>query len=59
MTSSEQAHTSEVTDQLAEIDYHMKFFHKHAHEVKYGEECPICNSRIDEYLWCACGAGGS
>jgi hypothetical protein len=28
--------------------------------VKYSDErCPFCNSRIDEYGYCACGAGGS
>ncbi len=27
--------------------------------VRYGELCPICQSRIDERGLCACGAGGS
>lgn len=34
---------------------HEKLFGKPAEEVEYGELCPICNSRIDEYGYCACG----
>ena len=42
-----------------EIDEHLALFGKRASEVKYGESCPICNSRIDEFGYCACEAGGS
>jgi hypothetical protein len=27
--------------------------------VKYGELCPLCNTRIDSTGLCGCGAGGS
>jgi hypothetical protein len=26
--------------------------------VKYGEFCPLCNTRIDSTGLCGCGAGG-
>jgi hypothetical protein len=26
--------------------------------VRYGELCPLCNTRIDDHGLCACGAGG-
>ena len=32
---------------------------KKAIEVSYGDPCPICGSRIDEFGFCACGAGGA
>lgn len=40
-----------------EIDDHMKLFGKEPWEVIYDsrEYCIICNSRIDEYGYCACG----
>jgi hypothetical protein len=42
------------------ISAHKKIYGKEYHEVKYhAVRCPICNSRIDEYGFCACGAGGS
>jgi hypothetical protein len=43
-----------------EVDYHLKFFGKRASEVVYSSEdiCPICNSRIDEFGWCACDTLG-
>jgi hypothetical protein len=42
-----------------EIDIHFQMYGKHAWEVEYGEErCQICNRRIDEYGFCACGAQG-
>lgn len=29
-------------------------------DVKYtSEKCPFCDSRIDEFGFCACGSGGS
>ena len=41
-----------------EIDTHLELFGKHAWEVKYADRCAICNSRIDEYGFCACGSQG-
>jgi hypothetical protein len=48
-----------------EINVHKQIWGKNAEEVIYGggkeedqdEEyrCPICNSRIDEFGYCACG----
>jgi len=39
-----------------EIDTHFQLYGKHAWEVEYGERCPLCNKRIDEYGFCACGS---
>ncbi|MFL6491390.1 MAG: hypothetical protein ACJ70M_07800 [Nitrososphaera sp.] len=39
-----------------EIDTHYELYGKHAWEVQYGERCPNCNKRIDEFGFCACGA---
>ena len=41
-----------------EIDIHFQMYGKHAWDVEYGEKCPLCNKRIDEYGLCACGSGG-
>jgi len=41
-----------------EIDTHFQMYGKLAWEVEYGEKCPLCNKRIDEYGLCACGTGG-
>jgi hypothetical protein len=41
-----------------EIDTHFQMYGKHVWEVEYGERCPLCNKRIDEYGLCACGSGG-
>ena len=41
-----------------EIDNHFQMYGKHVWEVEYGERCPLCNKRIDEYGFCACGSGG-
>jgi hypothetical protein len=53
-----------------DINVHKQIWGKNAEEVVYGTEeraqddndheddkgrCPICNSRIDEYGYCACG----
>ena len=48
-----------------EINVHKQIWGKNAEEVIYGggkegdqdEEyrCPLCNSRIDEFGYCACG----
>jgi hypothetical protein len=39
-----------------EIDTHYQLYGKHAWEVEYGEKCPTCNRRIDEFGFCACGS---
>jgi hypothetical protein len=41
-----------------EIDTHFQMYGKHVWEVEYGERCPLCNKKIDEYGLCACGSGG-
>ncbi|HXV51153.1 MAG: hypothetical protein WD154_04295 [Nitrosopumilaceae archaeon] len=41
-----------------EIDDHFRLFGKEPWEIDYGEKCPICNTRIDEYGFCSCGSGG-
>ncbi len=40
-----------------EINDHLKLFGKDAIDVFYDGTslCPFCNSRIDEYQYCACG----
>jgi hypothetical protein len=48
-----------------EINVHKQIWGKNAEEVRYGSgkegdqdeeyRCPICNSRIDEFGYCACG----
>jgi hypothetical protein len=40
-----------------ELDDHFKIFGKRATEVDYDSigPCPFCNSRIDEFNYCACG----
>ena len=40
----------------AEIDAHYQKYGKRAWEVEYGERCPTCNKRIDEFGFCACGS---
>jgi hypothetical protein len=32
-----------------ERDTHYQVYGKHAWEVEYGERCPICDKRIDEF----------
>ena len=39
-----------------EINDHLKLFGKESWEVDYGEKCPLCNVRIDEYDMCGCGS---
>ena len=39
-----------------EIDDHFKLFGKEPWEVEYGEKCPVCEVRIDEYGFCSCGS---
>lgn len=41
-----------------EIDDHYRLFGKEPWEVEYGEKCPECQSRIDEYGLCSCGSNG-
>lgn len=42
-----------------EFDTHEEVYGKKGADVKYSDErCPICNSRIDELGYCACGAVG-
>jgi hypothetical protein len=41
-----------------EIDIHFQMYGKHAWEVEYGYRCPICEKRIDELGYCACGGQG-
>ena len=41
-----------------EIDDHFRLFGKEPWEVEYGEKCPECHSRIDEYGLCSCGSNG-
>ncbi|HJT48010.1 MAG TPA: hypothetical protein VJ729_07480 [Nitrososphaeraceae archaeon] len=41
-----------------EIDTHFQMYGKHVWDVEYGEKCPLCNKRIDEYGLCACGSAG-
>jgi hypothetical protein len=41
-----------------EDDDHFKLFGKRAWEVEYGEKCPTCGKRIDEFGFCACGSAG-
>jgi hypothetical protein len=40
----------------SEIDTHYQIYGKHAWEVEYGGRCSICNKRIDEFGFCACGS---
>ena len=41
-----------------EIDDHFKLFGKEPWEIEYGDKCPICNSRFDEFEGCACDSKG-
>jgi len=39
-------------------DIHARIWGKKAEDVFYSEQvCPFCNSRIDEFGYCACGSG--
>jgi hypothetical protein len=42
----------------SEIDIHFQMYGKHAWEVEYSDRCPICDKRIDEFGYCACGSQG-
>jgi hypothetical protein len=46
--------SKEIAD---EINDHLKNFGKEAIDVDYNGngQCPFCNSRIDEFDFCACG----
>ena len=41
-----------------EIDDHLKLFGKEPWEIEYGDKCPLCNSRFDEFEGCACDSKG-
>ncbi|WOV93576.1 MAG: hypothetical protein R1F52_02825 [Candidatus Nitrosoabyssus spongiisocia] len=41
-----------------EINDHVRIFGKEPWEVEFGEKCPICEKRIDEFGFCSCGASG-
>ena len=41
-----------------EIDDHYRLFGKEPWEIDYGEMCPLCDTRADEYGLCACDSGG-
>jgi hypothetical protein len=56
MTSSRDKRQQDHQGVPLEIDTHYKLYGKHAWEVQYGERCPSCNKRIDEFGFCACGA---
>ncbi len=49
----------DIEGEIILIDDHYRLYGKRAEDVRYGEECIFCSSRIDEYGFCACGAGGS
>jgi hypothetical protein len=39
-------------------DAHMEVYGKVPEDVVYHDErCPVCNTRIDEFGFCSCGAG--
>jgi hypothetical protein len=40
-----------------EINDHFRIFGKDPEDVDYNSfgDCPFCNSRIDEFGYCACG----
>ena len=42
-----------------EINDHLKIFGKESWEIDYNKmgRCEVCGSRIDEFGYCACGAG--
>lgn len=41
-----------------EINEHLKNFGKEMWEVEYFEKCSLCDSRIDEFGFCACESNG-
>ncbi len=40
-----------------EIDTHLQLYGKHAWEVEYKHKCLVCEKRVDEFGFCACGSG--
>ncbi|HZA99395.1 MAG TPA: hypothetical protein VE308_00065 [Nitrososphaera sp.] len=56
MTHSRRKRPQEDQEVPLEIDTHYHLYGKHAWEVEYGERCPACNKRIDEFGFCACGS---
>ncbi|HEY6756069.1 MAG TPA: hypothetical protein VI037_01640 [Nitrososphaera sp.] len=55
MTHSQEKRQQDDQGIPLEIDTHYKLYGKHAWEVQYGERCPSCSKRIDEFGFCACG----
>ncbi len=49
-------HCEIVSTVPLEIDTHFQLYGKHMWEVKYDNECPLCEKRIDEFGYCACNA---
>lgn len=41
-----------------EIDDHYRMYGKEPWEIDYTTKCTLCDSRIDEYGFCACGSCG-
>ena len=41
-----------------EIDDHYRMYGKEPWEIDYTTKCALCDSRIDEYGFCACGSCG-
>ena len=41
-----------------EINDHLRIYGKEIWDIEYGEKCPLCDSRIDEYGFCSCGSSG-
>lgn len=40
-----------------EIDLHLQLYGKRAWEVEYKHKCLVCEKRVDEFGFCACGSG--
>ena len=54
----EQKKKKESEEFSEEDDDHFKLYGKRAWDVEYGEKCPTCGKRIDEFGFCACGSAG-
>jgi hypothetical protein len=55
MTAKKEQKEPEGNVVPPEIDTHFQLYGKHAWEVEYKERCPVCDKRIDEFGYCACG----
>ena len=58
LSSTDEKNDDDKWEIPPEINDHLKLFGKEAWEVEYGEKCPECSSRIDEYGFCSCGSFG-